>query len=519
MFLLTSCGLIEPNPFPSKDGIPPPPVSIVGYKDGQHVGGTITFSIATGSPSSRIQKVSLQIDSAQAGFPSVNTDSYSQGPHVLRFDVWVTDSTSGLLNAAGGYEYILTLGLVFDQTPPVAVSGLRISTRGGYARLSWLNPTLSNLSGYIVRRNGQPIDTIKVAGDTTYTDSSYALSDYEKVSYDIGTVNGLGAAYSQSVSLSFGTEMRDPKWNTLTLAIFPWGQYAGFYVSETQKLGLSNYTFNYALFISTTDPANSTNTEVLQDVGLFAADSSGSFLWWTLGKGSSFSVTNLSFTSPFHEVVNVPWFQGTVTGFTAGTRDSVLYYADDGGGLSVFNGFSGALYTSRQVFSGPGRFLSASPDGTKLMGFDDTGARLFNVTHGSLLLISAGTIGDSVHSAIVDWSNMRFYEVHGETAVNGWDINGITRSTAFLPPGGNLAGKTATAIAISPGKLYVAWSNQQSDAHPASVVIEYDATTGMIVRSWTFYSPVISIGYSPNGRYLFPCTSSAIWLLDPEAVQ
>lgn len=519
MFLLASCGLIEPKPFRSKDGVPPPPVSIVGYKDGQHVGGTITFSIATGSSSSRIQKVTLEIDSARASFPSVNTGSYPQGPHVLRFDVWVTDSTSGLLNAAGGYEYVLTLDLVFDQTPPVAVSGLNISTQGGYARLSWLRPTTPNLTGYIVRRNGQPIDTIGAPGDTTYTDSSYMLSDFERVSYDVGAVNGLGAAYSPSVSLSFGTEISDSTQSTLARAICPWGQYAGFYVSVTQNFGLGDFTDNYARFISTTDLTKGTNTGLLQGVGLFAADSSIGFLWWTLGNGSSVNVTNLSFTSTFHEVVNLPWFQGTVTAFTAGTKDSVLYYADNGGRLSAFNGFSGALYFSHQVFSGPGKFLSASPDGTRLMGFDDTGARLFGVTHESLALLSTGTVGDTVQNAIVDWNNMRFYEVHGKTAVNGWDINSMTKSTTFLPPGGNLAGEIATALAFSSGKLYVAWSNQQPDAHPASDVVEYDAITGTILRSWTFYSPVISIGYSLNGRYVFPCTSSAIWLLDPEATQ
>ncbi len=195
----------EPDRFYNSDARPPA-VGALAFSDirpGQHVAGTVAFSLAGSLPAAQIQRIEVLVD-RETGFSleppysfTIDTRRFPDGEHEISVRIFLARPTGGLLTLAGTPDVLLTSRLVFDQRRPTAVGWVSAELEGERPSLRWTVNRDSTFDAYIVYRRGsrdgsgglgEEVATIRDRARTTFVDDP------------LPSVYGLGWTYHVAVS-------------------------------------------------------------------------------------------------------------------------------------------------------------------------------------------------------------------------------------------------------------------------------------------------------------------------------
>lgn len=222
---LLSCDLIAPSDRFFNENAQPPkvePLDISEIKPGQHLAGKVLFNVNLESVNSPIARVDLFVDSTLV-FSAFNppytleldTEVWSEGEHLIAVGVIETRPNIGLLAVVDFPSLIFSANVVFDQTPPTAVTLQSVIWENGHPRLSWTKNNNLNFYAYIISKDanfgpfpppldGAGIDTIYDSSTTTYLDTS--TSQFYEISsdYQVNVSNRAEVAPSNIINIRFG---------------------------------------------------------------------------------------------------------------------------------------------------------------------------------------------------------------------------------------------------------------------------------------------------------------------------
>ncbi|MGE5860539.1 MAG: hypothetical protein ACM34J_08280 [Ignavibacteria bacterium] len=200
-----------------------------------------------------------------------------------------------------------------------------------------------------------------------------------------------------------------------------------------------------------------------------------------------------------------------VYGFAVGTND-ILYYSDIHGNLSISTS-SGNYLASYNIFDGPARYLTISPDGSKMLGVDNIGIKNYFLRRDSAIFSLQSSVFDKIGLFYPDWKNSRIFITRQNTILEEWDIQSLNPNGAFQIPDSMQVANNITAIRANSRFLYAAYTLQENE-NDSSLVVEYEIASQKVSRFWNYKYLVQSLAGSENGRYLFVGTSYAQWFID-----
>lgn len=519
--VFNSCSYFtEPEPYVNSEARPAPEVKSVDillYKPGQHVGGTITITYFPQIiPPQSVYQVILFIDtvsiSPEYGYIAtfrVNTTSWSQALHTLRFEVWKTYNHLGIeanLRNAPSESYKTTL--IFDQTSPIAPLNVKITNVNGHPHLSWQGSAFSSFFCYVIKKNGTPLDTLFSQSDSSFDDSQYKLADFDKVSYSVGSSNAGTVAYSSPVTLQYGQSL---SLNSAKGILDDFNERAIF--QSDYSIIHSDFSvdfYSYIISASTKTSGVLTNLLISAESGVCPAAKSPDgtrFFLWEHDYGSI-----LEFDSIF-QAVNQPYIAipGRNYKFAVGLEEKI-YYSLGTGALFIFKK-DGTTSGPYNIFDGPVNFISISPDGSTMLVADNKGIKNYSLRGDSSVLTLQSSVKDQISLFRVDWNKSNIFIVRQNKIIEAWDISTLNSMSSFQVSASMPATSEITAITTNSKYLYVAYTVQHNGS-AASIVVEYDLATHQQTRSWSFPSVIQSLLGSEHGRYLFACTSTDQWIVD-----
>jgi hypothetical protein len=502
--LFSSCDLFtEPEPFVNNQTHPLEikPCTLSSYSVDQVVTGDITFFILDLNVS-EIDHISLFIDSTFAG--SVNISPYTfivdtrrwpDGRHTLFFGMYKKEDSLGLRRLLNSPSQVYTTTLIFDNTPPIAPKDFSITTINDHVQLSWTPTNLTNFFSYIVRRNGNIIATLYSQNTSLYIDSAYTLADFDRVFYDIGASTNTSAAYTPGDTIRKGEALLlEP----ITAALDGFNDQVIFLTTK--------------LVAVSTQTHNSLTQYSINGKGVLAKSLDGKeiFYWSTSYNKLYIFKTG---TLELYEEYSLGWIGKVMFQLAIGLWDQV-YISDNSGYLQIVTITNGlAISGPRAFFDGPARFLSISPDGTKILVADNKGVKSYLLTEEHATFALQSSITDSVGLFRADWNNSRIFITRQKIIVEEWNTQTLNSIGSFQTSSSLPSVTDITALTANSKYLFIAYTIQHNGGN-ASIVVEYDISTKQQTRSWSFSSIIQSLLVSENGRYLFACTSTDQWIVD-----
>lgn len=499
-----SCNFLsEPEPFVNNTAHPPVTklYTINEYPANQKFAGTIALSFSSEIQVSKIDHISLFIDTILIGTKSVSpfsfsitTNNWSNGVHTLTWNVYAKEDSLGLLRLSKSPAYVYTSSIHIDNSPPSAPENILVIHDGNHPRIIWTPTAITNFYSYVLQRDGEIIATLSSQSDSTYVDTSYFFADFDRSStgYSIGVSTTGSTVYSPVYSISSGSSLGLNN------------------VTGTQDGFGSNVIFQSQKLISVSTQTAGT---VAQNDNAFCKTMSKSldgtrlFLWNYIDQ-YIFSINTLTQLNQSHL-----GFVSYASNFVVGVGDRI--YAVSGSGMYIVR--EGSVYTKDNLFASPNSPISISPDGSTILAADKKGIKRFTVSstfEGEFITLALQSPQeDSIGICHVDWNTSRIFVKRKEKIVEAWDNQTLTSVLSFQLSSSFPSVTGVTAIKANSKNLYVAYSVRLNNSD-ATLLVEYAKNTAQQLRSWTFSSVVRSILASDNGRYLFACTSNHQWIVD-----
>lgn len=518
MFSIASCGFLQPKAAVNGEAGHVPGIKLLVFKDGQHVAGTINLTVVPDSTPAQIQQLSLEVDSTPINSLKLNTTDFSQGNHVLHFRAVVTSPTSGLVNLQGGIIDTLNVPLVFDQIAARQVSGFSISDSDGHPLLSWSPNPFSSFLCYVIERNGAIIDTNFSEATASFLDTSYTLADFDAVSYQVGTSNGGSVVYCSARTLWEGQSLSlvptsvSLDYSRVTGVLENVGNAVVFesdYEVIHSDYSVNDYSYLTSVSTQTSDIQSQAELPAEGSPGLYGKSLDGiRILEW---HGGSVVVRDTSLQVLAQAAIGSgPPGPAIAVGlndklFSSNGNGALYVYAEDGAFVGSYN----------NVFDGPARYLSISPDGTTMLAADNKGIKRYVLSADSAVLKLQSPVTDKIGLMHCDWNDSLVFVTRQSTTVEKWNLLTLKSIGSFSQPASVQPASDVTAMTAGSKYLCVAYTIQNNN-HPASIVVEYDISTGGQIRTWTLPSVAQSLMGSEDGRYIFACTSSHQWIIDLE---
>ncbi len=205
-----------------------------------------------------------------------------------------------------------------------------------------------------------------------------------------------------------------------------------------------------------------------------------------------------------------------VYGFAVGAND-LLYYSDSKGNLNISTS-DGIYLASYNIFNGPARYLTISPDSLEILGVDNFGVKNYLLKGDSVIFSSQSSVSDRIELFHSDWKNSRIFITRQNTILEEWDIPSLNSIESFQLPDSIPVANNITAIRANSRFLYAAYT-LQDNVNDSSLVVEYEIASQRVNRFWNFKYLVHTLAGSENGRYLFVGTSNTQWFIDLGANQ
>ncbi len=509
----------EPKPEMNISAHPPQTHSKNGvfsnYSADQVVTGTITPLFVPDWSPSGTDSIAVFVDSINIGclHPwydqgysynnpfqfSINTTTWPDGRQNFMLYAYkkptIGDSI-GLLSLKYNTLYVYETSLIFDNTPPTAPTNVLVTLQNNCPCISWTPTNLSNFYAYVIRRDGNVIDTVYSQKTSSYTDST--TPDFYRGYYEVGASNGPVTAYSTKDSCTRGE----------SLGINFVGAIDNI-INDQVVFNLSN---NYLTAVST-----QTHTVANQCYnghnGIWAKSVTNDTLYcWDNQNLYTYDARTLDIVG--QQQIQQPT-QSSAFALMIGPR-SQIYVAIAGNGtqgLYVFHKNDAEINIGSSPaaeFSGINFTCSCiSPDGkTLLVTTWNAGVRSYVLSNDSVIFNFKSTIMYTPWIlSWTDWKNSRIYvagaNAQSDNDIEAWDASTLNFICSYQIPVSQW--EYLSAIFVNSQNLFVACR---------TILNEFDVPTGKIIRSWTFSSNVQSLYGSDNGRYLFACTSTDQWIVD-----
>ena len=505
----------EPEPYYNKNAGSTPPVpgtDITHFKQGQHVGGTITFTYLPKLHEKAIIKEELMyvdsiplepIEGSLATF-RLDTKKWSESLHKIRIDVWFTYNDLGIdANSRNqpSASYITTL--VFDQTPPIAPRHLTVTKVNNYPRISWQSTPFPTFYSYVIERNGVPIDTTYSVEDSSYDDTEYSLTDFDRVLYSVNVSNG-GEEVTSNCTLQFG--------QTLSLDYRTVGVSSGISSSVVLETfpPLGTNKPNYIVTASTETGKKLKSGEFPLYSSFAHSLSLDGKRFQTLLGGHLF-IYDLSTMVIKLGLYYLTAPLGSIYGYALG-EDDRSYYSDGNGNLYILDNHGNYL-VKYHLFNGPAIFISISPDTLKKMiAVDKDGIKNFKIAGDSVLPSTQSETINGINSAQADWVHSKIFICKSNAIVESWDTNTLKLIRTFQPSA-ELTSAQVTAIYAKTEDIFIARTVSQ-DKNSISILTQYKIDSGSERGSSSFPEVIQSLLGTPEGRFIFACTASEQWIID-----
>lgn len=505
-FISTCNYLTEPEPFVNKNMKLPEygTYSQQNFSNDQVVGGIISIPFIPNSNASKIERVDLFIDSTLVATKevspflfSINTKNWISGRHILSFYVYKNDTSLGLLELINSPSQIYTLPLIFDNTPPVPPTNFQVRKENNQANLSWTPTNSTNFYAYVIRRNGQIIDSIYIQSDSIFIDESFVLSDYFQVAYEIGTCTMGDIAYSSQHTLSQGESL---KLQNVTKVVD----------------GLDDKVIFHAqnlVSISTNDGKVIAQYNINPCEAMAANLKGSSLIYLSNNKIYTFNINTLQLIG-FQQL----YLSNSINAiYAVGGLDSCMFVSAANGDLFIY--YYGTIGLWDREFDPPATFLGISPDEKLLFEGDKRAVKKYSlrINNGlpppSINLINQSRDTDLLDLFKVDWKSSKLYVKRNDMTIEEWDTDALGVLKSYGLPNTEYELNEIITAHVNSQNLYVVYSTKLNN-NDASLLIEYDLASGQLIRTWLFSFHIQSLFGSEHGRYLFACTKTDQWLVD-----
>ncbi len=493
----------EPEPFVNTSAHPPETklYALNEYPPNQVFAGTITLTFTQDIQNSKIDHISLFIDSTLIGTKSVApyifaipTNNWQNGAHILTWKVFAKDDSVGLLQLRNSPSTVYSRSIIIDNTPPTAPENIAVIHDGNHPRILWTPTTMTNFYSYVIRRDGDIIATLHSQSDSTYVDTSYFFTDFDRSStgYSVGVSTTGSTQFSPAYLISSGSSLG------LSNVLGTLDGFSNNVIFQSQKL----------ISVSTQTAGTVAQNDIAYCKTMSKSlDGSRLFLWNYIDQ-YIFTINTLTQLNQSHL-----GFVSYASSFVVGVGDRI--YAVSGSGMYIVR--DGSVYTKDDLFASPNSLISISPDGTTILAADKKGIKRFSVSstfEGEFITLGLQSpLEDSIGICHVDWNASRIFVKRKESIVEAWDNQTLTSVLSYQVSSSLPAVTEVTAVKSNSKNLYVAYTVRLNNSD-ATLLVEYAKNTSQQLRSWTFSSVVRSILASDNGRYLFACTSSDQWIVD-----
>ena len=221
-FMFLSCDLItDPERFADKTVLAPSfgTLEFNELVQGQHVDGTIRFSLDTIGQGFNVTGIGIFVDSQEytrysniSQILEIDTRRYSEGQHKVAVGFYQENPNHGLLNLFFIPSLYLETELVFDRTLPVVIPIICSDEENGYTRISWNESPNENFVKYEVLKsydgtNWQTISTIKSRSTTSVIDSVDIVLNGIEVNYKLLHYTGFTFEKSNTVNYIVGDKI------------------------------------------------------------------------------------------------------------------------------------------------------------------------------------------------------------------------------------------------------------------------------------------------------------------------
>jgi len=201
-----------------------------------------------------------------------------------------------------------------------------------------------------------------------------------------------------------------------------------------------------------------------------------------------------------------------IWGFAVG-RGNRLYFSDGQGTLQILFWYGSISASYNNLFEGPARFLSISPDGYTMIAVDNAGISSYSLNGDSVFFSSQSQINDRIELTRVDWRNSRLFVTMQNTSLEVWNTQTLSPIGSFNLPHSMPTATNITALMTNSKFVYAAYTIQGNE-NDSSLVVEYDIASRTQTRSWKYANIVQSLLGSFNGSYIFAITFKDQWIVD-----
>ena len=187
---------------------------------GQHVDGTIQFSIDTSVIGFEIIGVGLFVDDVQYNYYQninnsfyIETRNHSEGLHTIGLGFYKSNPNHGVMNLFFPPSLYLKTEIYFDRTLPAEIPIIASQDTSGFTIISWTESPNDNFLKYEILKsydgiNWQTVKTIKTKNITSIVDSVDFVLNGIEVKYKLIHSTGATSSESNIITHYVGQELK-----------------------------------------------------------------------------------------------------------------------------------------------------------------------------------------------------------------------------------------------------------------------------------------------------------------------